>query len=74
MYSLVAPAQTPQPIRDKVAAAVKKVLNDPRFRETNLDPFGYVAIGSTPAEFEQFLVKDRPAQAERIKVSGVKPE
>ena len=74
MYSLVAPAQTPQPIRDKVAAAVKKVLNDPKFRETNLDPFGYVAIGSTPAEFEQFLVKDRPAQAERIKVSGVKPE
>jgi tripartite-type tricarboxylate transporter receptor subunit TctC len=74
MYSMVAPAGTPAAIKEKIAATTKKVLNDPKFREMNLDPYGYLAVASSPGEFERFLAKDRLAQAERIRISGVRPE
>ena len=72
IFALMAPAGTPSAITERIAALVKKSLSDPKFREVNLDPFGYVVVASTPAELGQFLAKDRPLQAERIKVSGAK--
>jgi tripartite-type tricarboxylate transporter receptor subunit TctC len=74
MFSMVAPGNTPLPVREKIAAAIKVILNDPKFRETQLEPYGYVAVASTPAEFERHLARERPFQAERIKLAGVKPE
>jgi len=69
-FALQAPAGTPADVIDKLAVAIRKVLDDPEFREKHLDPYGYVVVASTPAELAQYLVKDRPRQAERIKVSG----
>ncbi|WP_137894473.1 tripartite tricarboxylate transporter substrate binding protein [Ramlibacter sp. 2FC] len=74
MFSLVAPAGTPPQILDKIGQAVKKIVNDRKFKETQLDPYGYVAVGSTPEDFRKFLIKDRQVQEQRIKVSGVRPE
>ena len=74
LFALVAPAGTPSAITERIAAVVKKALNDPKFREVNLDPFGYILVASTPAELGQYLAKDRPLQAERIRVAGVKLE
>lgn len=73
-YALSAPAGTPQDILNKVATAVKKIMSDRSFREQNMDPFGYVPAGSTPQEFQAFLAKDRPIQAQRLKTAGVQPE
>jgi tripartite-type tricarboxylate transporter receptor subunit TctC len=70
IFALMAPAGTPADVTEKIAAAIRKSLNDPEFREKYLDPFGYVVASSTPAELAQYLAADRPRQAERIKVSG----
>jgi tripartite-type tricarboxylate transporter receptor subunit TctC len=72
IFAMVAPAGTPAAIRQKVATALKKIMAEPEFREKYLDPFGYVAVGSTPDELAQYLVKDRSLQAERIRLSGVR--
>ena len=74
LFAIVAPAGTPSAITERISAVVKKVLSDPKFREVNLDPFGYLLVASTPAELAQYLAKDRPLQAERIRVAGVKLE
>jgi tripartite-type tricarboxylate transporter receptor subunit TctC len=69
-FALQGPAGMPAAVADKVSAAIRKVLVDPEFREKHLDPYGYVVVASTPAELADYLAKDRPRQAERIKVSG----
>ena len=74
LFGLVAPAGTPAAITDKVAATVRKIQSDAKFREMHMEPFGYESIASTPAEFARFIATDRPLQGERIRLSGLKPE
>ena len=74
LFGLAAPAGTPAAIADKIAATVKKIQADPKFRELYMEPFGYESVASTPAEFARFIAADRPVQGERIKMSGLKPE
>ncbi|WP_137894412.1 tripartite tricarboxylate transporter substrate binding protein [Ramlibacter sp. 2FC] len=69
-FVLQAPAGTPVVVVEKLADAIRKVLNDPEFQGKYLEPFGFRVVGSTPAELADFLAKDRPRQAERIKTSG----
>lgn len=70
IFAFVAPAGTPAPIRERLALELRKLLVDAEFKEKYLEPHGYVLVGSTPAELEQFVIKDRVLQAERIKLSG----
>lgn len=72
IFALTAPAHTPPAVTEKIAKSVRKVLADPEFRKESLDPFGYVPVASTPGELADYLAKDRPQQAERVKVSGAK--
>lgn len=72
VYTLVAPARTPNAIAERIAVDVQAVINDPKFREQYLDPFGYVTVGSTPAALGQYLVKDRTQQSQRISISGAR--
>jgi tripartite-type tricarboxylate transporter receptor subunit TctC len=74
IFALIAPAGTPSAITEKVARTVKKIMADAEFRGKYMDPYGFVAVSSTPVELEQYLAKDRPLQAERIKLSGAKPQ
>lgn len=69
-FALQGPAGMPAAVADKLATAIRKILLDPEFRKKHLDPFGYVVVGSTPAELADYLAKDRLRQSERIKVSG----
>ena len=66
----VAPAGTPSAVIEKIAHDVRKVLMDPEFRRTQIDAYSYVAIGSTPVEYKNFLAQDFKVEAERVKVSG----
>jgi tripartite-type tricarboxylate transporter receptor subunit TctC len=72
MFAIVAPAGTPEDVQNKISASINAIVHDPAFVESQLDPFGYVPIGSTPAAFRSFLVKDRPVQEQRVKLSGVR--
>jgi len=74
LFGLAAPAGTPAAVAEKVAATVRKIQSDPKFRETHMEPFGYESVASTPAEFARFIANDRPQQAERIRLSGLRPE
>lgn len=67
---LVAPAGTPSAVVEKIASDVRKILLAPDFRSTQIDPYSYVAIGSTPVEYKNFLAQDFKVQAERVKISG----
>jgi tripartite-type tricarboxylate transporter receptor subunit TctC len=67
---LVAPAGTSPAIVDKISSDVRRILMDPEFRKANIDAYSYVAIGSTPAEYRSFLMRDFKVQGERVKVSG----
>lgn len=71
IFAMVAPAGTPLPVRERVAASVRKVLTDPLFLEKYVSPFGYVVAAETPEDLSQYLDKDRIAQAGRMKAAGV---
>jgi len=74
IFALLAPAGTPAEVTAKIAGVIGKIMAEPDFRERYLEPFGYVTVGSSPAELGQYLAKDREFQAERVRVAGVKME
>jgi tripartite-type tricarboxylate transporter receptor subunit TctC len=55
---LLAPAGTPQPIVDRIAADVHAVLAEPATRQQFIDQ-GALPVGSTPAEFKALIDTDR---------------
>lgn len=67
---LTAPAATPPAIINKIAAEIRRIVSAPEFKKKNVEPFSFVAVGSTPAEFKSWLERDYKVQAERVKASG----
>jgi tripartite-type tricarboxylate transporter receptor subunit TctC len=61
---VVAPAGTPKPIVDKIAAAFASASQQPEIRR-QLENLGATPAGNTPAEFLEFLKADR-ARWERV--------
>jgi tripartite-type tricarboxylate transporter receptor subunit TctC len=53
-FGLFAPAGTPRPIVDKLAAAAAKVVQSPELK-AELMKQGFVPVGDTPAEFTRFF-------------------
>ena len=49
-YGIVAPKGTPKEVVDKVAAAVKKALEDPNVRK-RIEDTGSIIVGNTPEQF-----------------------
>ncbi len=68
---LVAPRGTPPALVEKISVDVSRIVQSPDFRKKYIDAFSYVAVGSTPAAFRDFLAQDRKIQGERVKLSGV---
>lgn len=68
---LVAPRGTPPQLLGKIAADTSRIVHTPDFKKEYIDAFSYVAVGSSPVEFKDFLVQDRKSQGERVKLSGV---
>lgn len=71
---IVAPSGTPIALRDRLSAAIHKVLTKADFRGKHLDPFAYDVIASTPSAFKKFLGDQRQFNAARIQQSGVSLE
>ena len=71
-FGLVAPAATPQPIVDKIAADVSRVIVQPEFQKKFITGVGLELLNQNPAAFARFLKEDRAAYAVHIKSLNVK--
>jgi len=71
--ALLAPAGTPQPIIDKLSAAVKEVVSLPDVRE-KLIAQGATPRGTTPAELQATIDADKDRYARVIKARNVRVE
>lgn len=67
---MMAPAATPRPVIDRVAAEFIKATKDPAFI-AQLDKYGAAPLGLTPDEFVKFLQEDMALWAEAVKIAGV---
>ena len=69
-FGIVAPADTPKPIIEKVAQDLKKIMATPEFKEKlaglGLDPFF-----TQPAQFGELMKSDMARFAKVIKSSSI---
>jgi len=72
-HGLFAPASTPKPVVDALAAEVKRILDLPEV-QTKLVEVGAVPSANTPAEFTAFIASERNKWQQVVKASGVKIE
>jgi tripartite-type tricarboxylate transporter receptor subunit TctC len=70
-YGLVAPANTPREIVDKVNAAALKALKDEKVIE-RLATGGSQPIGAGPAEFDAHIKREIPRWNKVLKTAGIK--
>ena len=68
---VMAPAHTPQPVIDKLHAAIAKIIQSPDVRERILG-MGADPVISTPAEFSAFIAAELKKWTKVIKDSGAR--
>ena len=71
-YGLLAPAGTPRPVAEKLAAAVNEALQTPELQRLLRD-LGCEYLGAGPDEFSKFLQKDFARWEKAVEVSGIAP-
>jgi tripartite-type tricarboxylate transporter receptor subunit TctC len=72
-FGLVAPAGTPRPIIEKLAAACAVVAKKPEVAQRYAD-YGGEPVGSSPAEFTAYMQAERAKWGAVVKRSGIKLE
>ena len=72
-YGLLAPAQTPSDVIQRLNVAINRVLELPDVRKQFADQ-GADAAGSTPQAFGTFLHDDMQKWAQVVKRAGIAPE
>jgi tripartite-type tricarboxylate transporter receptor subunit TctC len=70
-HGVFAPAGTPKPVVEKLAADIKRILDLPDVKEKLLE-IGAIAAPMTPEEFTAFIDSERTKWAEVVKASGAK--
>src|SRR5262245_22254176 len=73
-FGLFLPAGSPREAIAKIYLDTKKILDEPDFRQKQLVEKGYDVVGSSPAEFAAYIVKDRESRGRAVKISGAKAE
>lgn len=74
-YTLVlAPAETPKPIVDKLAATVADMLNDPEVIKYYSDRGSIMMKGYGPAELQKFLAAERVKTKQTLDAAGIQPD
>jgi tripartite-type tricarboxylate transporter receptor subunit TctC len=72
-YGLLAPAGTPQPVIDKLAAAVAEALRAPEVRE-RLAQDSAEPVGSSPAEFSALVKSELVKWADIARAANIQAE
>lgn len=70
---IVAPARTPAPIVNKMSAELAKLAKNPDVAK-RFEADGTVMVGSTPAQFAQFISKEIPRWIRLVKENNIKQE
>jgi tripartite-type tricarboxylate transporter receptor subunit TctC len=72
-YGIIVPAKTPDAVvrklAEEIARATRSADVQDRFRND-----GTIAVGSTPAEFSEFILKEQARWGEVVRKSGVRAE
>jgi tripartite-type tricarboxylate transporter receptor subunit TctC len=71
-FGLIAPARTPRPIVERVAAETAKALQDADM-QARFSQLGARLVGNTPDEFARLVVAERARWGEVIRSAGIKP-
>ena len=70
---MVAPAGTPKPVIDRLAAAIAKAVRAPdvvqRFENLGVDP-----VGGSTADFAALIARELPQWRDLVKAANIKPE
>ena len=73
-FGLFLPAGSPKEAVARIHTDVRRILDDPEFRQKQLIDRGYEALGSSPEEFSRFITADREKRGQAVKISGAKAE
>ena len=73
-FGFFLPAGSPEDAVSKIHADVKRILDDPGFREKQLVAKGYEVIGSAPEAFARYIRADREKRGRAVRISGAKAE
>jgi len=73
-FALVGPAGLPREVTHALYADVKKVLNEPAFKEKYVEKQWFEIVANTPEEFAAFLGTEYERWKKVVKLSGVKLE
>jgi len=72
-YGVLAPAGTPPDIVGKLSADIADALKTPSLRE-QIASYGYVPVGSTPADFSKYIDDEIVHWGAAVKASGARVE
>jgi tripartite-type tricarboxylate transporter receptor subunit TctC len=72
-FGMFAPANTPMDIVEKLAAEVRKAVQNPEAKD-RLMKLGVEPIADSPADFRKFFYAEIKAHAEQARDAGIKPE
>lgn len=72
-FGLMVPAGTPQPVIDKIHAAVRDMVREPELREKMIK-LGCEIHGSTPAEYAAYIRQQIDRWTPIAKAANIKPE
>jgi tripartite-type tricarboxylate transporter receptor subunit TctC len=73
-FGLFLPAGSPKEAVSRIYADVKRIIDDPEFRQKQLIDRGYEPIGSSPDVFSDFIKTDKENRGRAVKISGAKAE
>jgi tripartite-type tricarboxylate transporter receptor subunit TctC len=72
-WGMAAPGATPDPIVERMAAAVHTVVTNEEFRTRILAPNFFNGIGNSPQAFAAVVARERAAGAELVRLAGIGP-
>ena len=72
-FGMFAPAATPNDILEKLAAELRKAMQDPGVQD-RIAKTGSIPAAGTPAEFKKFIQSELKNYGEQAKLAGIKPE
>ena len=72
-YGLLAPAQTPAAVVQKLNTEINATLQSAEFKKM-VEPLGYIPTGSTPAEFGAYVQSETKRWAEVVRKADIKLE
>lgn len=71
-FAMFAPAKTPMPVVERLAAEFGKAVHSERMKEL-LKTQALIPVGNTPSEFAAFLKEDKANAARIFKAIGIRP-